>query len=228
MRLPCGHRRKRIWAEASVGGGYCILKTTRLNWRIHEHRSFKSFRFFSMALLEDASAVWHRTLCPATLARPCPFRLHGFLGSSGSAVCDSGHTIGTAPVLSGRPAGRVAGATPLERSCRILAQRVMGRNRGGDSVCRTTQPCRRIARPTYGGYRCSRSVSAPGRNPAVDPAILAASSKSDWTGGVISVRTRIDGCVHQRKPVAKQYWSSIYNPPLCRILPHIPLLATQP
>ena len=116
---------------------------------------------------------------------------------------------GTAPVLSGRPAGRVAGATPLERSCRILAQRVMGRNRGGDSFCRTAQPCRRIARPPYGGYRCSRSVSAPGRNPAVDPAILAASSKSGWTGGVISARARIEGCVHQRQSVARQYWSSI-------------------
>ena len=91
----------------------------------------------------------------------------------------------------------------------ILAQRVMGRNRGGDSVCRTAQPCRRIARPAYGGYRCSRSVSAPGRNPAVHPAILAASSKSGWSGGVISARARIEGCVHQRKSVAKQYWSSI-------------------
>ena len=74
-------------------------------------------------------------------------RLHGFLESSGIAVCDSGHTVRTDPVLSGRLADRVAGATPLERSCRILAQRVMGCNRSGDSVCRIVQPCRRIARP---------------------------------------------------------------------------------
>ena len=57
--------------------------------------------------------------------------------------------------------------------------------RGGDSACCTVQPCRRIARPTYGAYRRSRSVSAPGRNPAVDPAGLAASPKSASTEGVI-------------------------------------------
>ena len=60
----------------------------------------------------------------------------------------------------------------------LLAQRVDGRDRGGDSACRTVQPCRRLARPPYGGHRRPCSVSAPGRNPAVDPAILAASPKS--------------------------------------------------
>ena len=38
---------------------------------------------------------------------------------------------------------------------------------------------------------------------------LQRSSKSGWTGGVISARARIERCVHQRKSVAKQYWSSI-------------------
>ena len=146
-----------------------------------------------MELLEDAGAVRHRILCLATPGRASPIRLHGFLESSGIAVCDSGHTVRTDPVLSGRLADRVAGATPPERSCRILAQRVMGPNRGGDSVCRTVQSCRRIARPPYGGYRCSLSVSAPGRNPAVDPAIRAASPKSAQTGAVISAPVPIPG-----------------------------------
>ena len=157
-----------------------------------------------MALLEDAGAVRHRVLCPAASGRLGPIRIHGFLESSRIAVCDSGHTVRTDPVLSGRLADRVAGATPLERSCWILAQRVMGRNCGGDSVCRIVQPCRRIARAPYGGYRCSRSVFAPGWNPTVDPAIRAASPKFAQTGGVISARARIDCCIHQRKSVAQR------------------------
>ena len=87
--------------------------------------------------------------------------------------------------FSRRCAGRVACATSLERSCRSLAERFTDHARGGDSACCTVQPCRRIARPTYGAYRRSRSVSAPGRNPAVDPARLAASPKSASTEGVI-------------------------------------------
>ena len=57
----------------------CILKTPRSNGRNYENRSFQSFRFLSMALLEDAGAIRHRILCPATLGRPSQIRLHGFL-----------------------------------------------------------------------------------------------------------------------------------------------------
>ena len=71
--------------------------------------------------------------------------------------------------------------------------------------CRTVQSCRRIARPPYGGYRCSLSVSAPGRNPAVDPAIRAASPKSAQTGAVISAPVPIPG----------------YRPRKCSIMAHL-------
>ena len=138
-----------------------------------------------MALLEDACAVRRRILCSTNPGRSCPVRLHGFLESRGVAVCDSGLVLRLGAVFSGRCAGRVAGATPLERSCWSLAERFTDRARGGDSTCCTVQPCWRIARPTYGAYRRSRSVSAPGRNPAVDPAMLAASPKSASTKGVI-------------------------------------------
>ena len=138
-----------------------------------------------MALLEDACAVRRRILCSANPGRSCPVRLHGFLESRGVAVCDSGLVLRLGAVFSRRCAGRVACATSLERSCRSLAERFTDHARGGDSACCTVQPCRRIARPTYGAYRRSRSVSAPGRNPAVDPARLAASPKSASTEGVI-------------------------------------------
>ena len=136
-------------------------------------------------LLEDARPVRRRILCSASPGRSCPVRLHGFLESRGVAVCDSGFVLRLGAVFSGRCAGRVAGATPLERSCRSLAERFTDHARGGDSACCTVQPRRRIARPTYGGYRRSRSVSAPGRNPAVAPAMLAASQKSASSEGVI-------------------------------------------
>ena len=122
-------------------------------------------------LLEDARPVRRRILCSASPGRSCPVRLHGFLESRGVAVCDSGFVLRLGAVFSGRCAGRVAGATPLERSCRSLAERFTDHARGGDSACCTVQPRRRIARPTYGGYRRSRSVSAPGRNPAVAPVL---------------------------------------------------------
>ena len=51
----------------------------------------------------------------------------------------------------------------------------------------------RTAKKEIVGYRCSRSVSSPGRNPTVDPAIRAASPKSAQTGGVISAPVPLPG-----------------------------------
>ncbi len=143
---------------------------------------------FLGALLENAAALRRRSLCPASHDLPREIRLNEL------AACDSGHTVRADPVLSGRLTGRVAGATLFEGSCRILAHRVTGRVRGSDAVCRMVQPRRRIARPSYGGHRRSRSVSAPGRNPDVDPDILATFPKVRLAWGRTGRSALTTGC----------------------------------
>ena len=120
------------------------------------------------------------------LVAPCPVRLHGFLGNPEELL------FAIPALFSGLVLfflGGVLVGLLVQRLLRgvVGASRsvLLSHARGSDSGCCTVQPRRRIARPTYGGYRRSRSVSAPGRNPAVAPAMLAASQKSASTEGVI-------------------------------------------